>query len=147
MTESNAAAPLLYESHMHTPLCRHSVGEPEGYAEVAAQRGLKGIIVTCHNPLPNGMAPGLAVCTRSSSTSMRWWRGHARLGRTRRCTAGLEADYLPGWRSFWCGSWIRPSSTMCWVRSIRNSRSTTRAIHRRILAFQRTYFDLAAPGR
>ena len=24
--------PLLYESHMHTPLCKHAVGEPEEYA-------------------------------------------------------------------------------------------------------------------
>lgn len=42
--------PILYEQHMHTPLCRHSEGEVEEYAARAAQRGLRGIVVTCHNP-------------------------------------------------------------------------------------------------
>ena len=49
--------PILYETHMHTPLCKHARGEPEAYAAVAEQRGLKGIIVTCHNPTDNGWAP------------------------------------------------------------------------------------------
>lgn len=47
--------PLLYESHCHTPLCKHASGSPSEYALVAEQRGLKGIIVTCHGPLPDGM--------------------------------------------------------------------------------------------
>ncbi len=40
--------PVLYETHMHTPLCRHAKGEPEEYALMAEQRGLRGIVVTCH---------------------------------------------------------------------------------------------------
>ena len=47
--------PLLYESHSHTPLCKHAVGTPSEYAAMAEQRGLKGIIFTCHGPLPNRM--------------------------------------------------------------------------------------------
>lgn len=39
---------------MHTPLCKHAIGEPEEYAETAIQRGLKGIIFTCHSPMPDG---------------------------------------------------------------------------------------------
>ena len=46
--------PILYETHMHTPLCRHAVGLPMEYAEVAARRGLRGITVTCHAPMPDG---------------------------------------------------------------------------------------------
>ena len=46
--------PCLYETHMHTPLCKHARGEPEDYAKVAVDRGLAGIIVTCHNPMPDG---------------------------------------------------------------------------------------------
>ena len=45
--------PLLYESHCHTPLCKHAFGEPEEYAAMALRRGLKGIIFTCHCPLPD----------------------------------------------------------------------------------------------
>ena len=57
-------APLLYESHCHTPLCKHAFGEPDEYAAVALARGFKGITFTCHCPLPDGfsanvrMAPG-----------------------------------------------------------------------------------------
>ncbi len=47
--------PLLYESHCHTPLCKHAYGSPSEYAAMAEQRGLKGIIVTCHGPLPDGL--------------------------------------------------------------------------------------------
>lgn len=57
MTESSTSAPLLYETHMHTPLCKHAIGEPEEYAAVAKLRGLKGIVVTCHNPAPGGWSP------------------------------------------------------------------------------------------
>lgn len=46
--------PVLYDTHMHTPLCKHAAGEPEDYAAVAERRGLKGIVVTCHNPMPDG---------------------------------------------------------------------------------------------
>src|SRR5687767_5104972 len=47
--------PLLYESHCHTPLCKHASGSPAEYAAMAEQRGLKGIVITCHGPLPDGM--------------------------------------------------------------------------------------------
>jgi histidinol-phosphatase (PHP family) len=49
---------LLYDTHMHTPLCRHARGEPEAYAAAAAARNLKGIVFTCHNPLPGGYSQG-----------------------------------------------------------------------------------------
>lgn len=95
------AAPLLYESHMHTPLCRHSVGEPEAYAAVAERRGLKGIIVTCHNPLPDGLAQGSRMYPRD-------WPDYLQIVERARCAwvgrvdvrLGLEADYLPGLEPF-----------------------------------------------
>ena len=48
------SAALLYESHLHTPLCKHAAGLPGDYAAVAQQKNLKGIIVTCHAPMPDG---------------------------------------------------------------------------------------------
>ena len=91
------SSPLLYESHCHTPLCKHAVGSPSEYAAVAEQRGLKGIIVTCHGPLPDGlgldhrMAPEefdryveLVARTREEFAG----RVDVRLG--------LESDYFPG---------------------------------------------------
>jgi len=93
--------PLLYESHMHTPLCRHAVGDPEEYAAVAQQRGLKGIIVTCHNPLPDSLAQGSRMYLEQ------WWDYQVLVNRAREEWAGridvrlgLEADFLPGLEPF-----------------------------------------------
>ncbi len=93
--------PILYESHMHTPLCKHAVGQPEEYAAHAFERGLKGIIVTCHNPLPNGISSGVrmnpeqfpeyvAIVQRARDE----WQGRVDV------RLGLEADYLPGLEDF-----------------------------------------------
>jgi histidinol-phosphatase (PHP family) len=91
-------APLLYESHSHTPLCKHASGSPSDYASVAEQRGLKGIVITCHGPLPDGMgiehrmAPDefeayveLVAAAREEFAG----RVDVRLG--------LESDFLPGY--------------------------------------------------
>jgi histidinol-phosphatase (PHP family) len=91
------SAPVLYESHSHTPLCKHAVGTPAEYAGVAEGRGLKGIIITCHGPLPDGlgidhrMAPEefdryveLVDAAREEFAG----RVDVRLG--------LESDYFPG---------------------------------------------------
>jgi histidinol-phosphatase (PHP family) len=93
--------PLLYESHCHTPLCKHASGSPAEYAAMAEQRGLKGIIITCHGPLPDGMgiehrmAPEeyeqyveLVAAARDQYAG----RVDVRLG--------LESDFLPGLESW-----------------------------------------------
>src|SRR5690606_3728802 len=92
---------LLYESHCHTPLCRHAKGEPEEYAEVALQRGLKGLIVTCHNPLPDGISQGVRMYPEQMGEYVDL------VARARESYAGkvdvrlgLEADYMPGLESF-----------------------------------------------
>ncbi len=87
---------LLYESHMHTPLCKHAVGLPGEYAAVAEKKNLKGIIVTCHAPMPDGfgsghrMAPGQfdaykAMVARATEE----WRGRVDV------RLGLESEYVP----------------------------------------------------
>ena len=53
--------PVLYESHCHTPLCKHAFGEPVEYAAVALARGFKGITFTCHCPLPNGFSASVRM--------------------------------------------------------------------------------------
>ena len=91
------SAPVFYESHSHTPLCKHAVGDPAEYAAVAEQRGLKGIIITCHAPLPDGlgidhrMAPedfGRYVDLVAAARETFAGRVDVRLG--------LESDYFPG---------------------------------------------------
>ena len=88
--------PIFYESHMHTPLCKHATGMPEDYAEVAFRRGLKGIIVTCHNPMKNGWSSNVrmdlsqldeyvAIVDRARRT----WKDKIDV------RLGLESDYVP----------------------------------------------------
>ena len=92
---------LLFETHGHTPLCNHATGEPEEYAEVAWQRGLAGLIVTCHNPMPDGFASRVRMredqfgeyvdmVARARDT----WSGRIDI------RLGMECDYFPGYESW-----------------------------------------------
>lgn len=91
------SAPILYESHSHTPLCKHAIGEPEEYAAMAEARGLKGIIFTCHAPLPGGFASEVRMAPHQFDDYV------AMVARARAAFAGrvdvrlgLESDYYPG---------------------------------------------------
>lgn len=42
---------LQVDSHMHTPLCGHAVGDPIEYARFAADKGINVITFTCHIPM------------------------------------------------------------------------------------------------
>ncbi len=90
-------APLLYESHCHTPLCKHAYGQPDEYAAVALARGFKGITFTCHCPLPDGFSASVRMAPEQFSDYV------ALIGATREAFAGrldvrigLESDYFPG---------------------------------------------------
>lgn len=100
-TEKMSTAPILYESHMHTPLCKHATGEPEDYARVAEKRGLKGIIVTCHNPIPGGYSAGVRMAMEEFDeyVAMVDRARAAWEGRVDVCL-GLESDYAPGMESW-----------------------------------------------
>jgi histidinol-phosphatase (PHP family) len=93
--------PVLYESHSHTPLCKHAIGSPSEYASAAQKRGLKGLIVTCHNPMPNGFSA--AVRMREDQfdeyvglvqSARDQWLGRVDV------RLGLEADYFEGHESY-----------------------------------------------
>ena len=89
--------PILYESHCHTPLCKHAVGAPGEYAAIAEIRGLKGIIVTCHSPLPDRFSAGVRMAPEQYETYVKmvaeareFWQGRVDV------RLGLESDYYPG---------------------------------------------------
>jgi histidinol-phosphatase (PHP family) len=93
--------PLLYESHCHTPLCKHARGEPAEYAAEAIARGLKGIIFTDHCPLPDGFSSGVRMAPGEYDHYV------AMIAQTRADFAGrldvrlgLESDYYPGVESW-----------------------------------------------
>ena len=94
MEQSNA---VLYESHMHTPLCKHAQGEPEAYAAIAEQRGLRGIVVTCHNPPIDDWSPGVRMAdaqfdeyVQLVDRARQAWAGRVDV------RLGLECDFVPG---------------------------------------------------
>lgn len=101
----NTGFPRAYDNHMHTPLCKHAVGDPVEYAEIAYQQGLDGIIVTCHNPLPNGWSKDVRM------TPEEWPRYLETVAQARDIWSdrldvrlGLECDYLPG---FGIDDWLK----------------------------------------
>jgi histidinol-phosphatase (PHP family) len=90
----------LYDTHMHTPLCRHAIGEPTEYAQTAFDRGLAGIIFTCHNPVANwgaGSRMQLEELERYVEIVLAAadeWRGRLDV------CLGLESDFAPGMESY-----------------------------------------------
>jgi histidinol-phosphatase (PHP family) len=90
-------APILYESHCHTPLCRHAVGEPEEYAAAAEQRGLKGIIFTCHCPLPDRISYAVRMTPEEYPRYIEIVaRARAAFAGRMDVRLGLESDFYPG---------------------------------------------------
>ena len=92
---------LLYESHMHTPLCKHATGLPGEYAAVAAEKNLRGIIVTCHAPMPDGYSSPYRMALEEFdryvamvAEATEEWRGRVDV------RLGLESEFVPkylGW--------------------------------------------------
>jgi histidinol-phosphatase (PHP family) len=93
--------PILYETHMHTPLCKHAEGFPAEYAEVAEGRGLAGIVVTDHNPMPDQFSWRVRMYEEEFQTFLdlvqatrEKWAGRVDV------RLGLECDYFPGYEGF-----------------------------------------------
>ncbi|WP_146520339.1 histidinol-phosphatase HisJ family protein [Stieleria varia] len=99
--ESNLIQPCLYETHSHTPLCKHATGMPTEYAAVAFQRGLKGLTITCHNPMPDGFSAHVRMgldefdqYVEIIEAAKQQWAGRVDV------RMGIEADFFPGYESF-----------------------------------------------
>ena len=93
--------PVLYETHSHTPLCKHAKGQPTEYAAVAQQRGLRGLTVTCHNPMPDGFSAAVRMSEEELpeyldlvAQTREAWSGEIDV------LLGLEADYFEGHESY-----------------------------------------------
>ncbi len=86
---------------MHTPLCGHASGEPEEYARQALAAGLKGIIFTCHCPMPDGFWPTVRMEESEFDTyvAMVEHTTHQFKGRLD-VRLGLESEYYPGFEPY-----------------------------------------------
>jgi len=90
---------------MHTPLCRHAVGEPTEYAAHAVKLGLKEIGFSEHSPMPRDDFDDWRMLSGDMDEYV------AKVQKARRDHPGLaiklslEVDYLPGQET-----WIRELS-------------------------------------
>jgi len=89
--------PLLYESHSHTPLCGHAQGDPGEYAAEAVRKGLKGLIITCHCPLPDGNSASSRMKPEQFPLYVEMvQRAREEWSDKVDVRMGLESDYYPG---------------------------------------------------
>ncbi|MCY3864555.1 MAG: histidinol-phosphatase HisJ family protein [Chloroflexi bacterium] len=89
--------PNLYDSHMHSPLCKHARGPLSAYAERAEQKGLRGITFTCHSPMPDGWDAGLRMTLAQLPQYVDMVeRTRAEFAGRVDVRLGLESDYFPG---------------------------------------------------
>ncbi len=100
-TEAITIEPILFESHSHTPLCKHAEGHPSEYAATAYRRGLKGLHVTCHNPMPDGFSSQVRMAESEFAQYVDLvaeardaWSGKVDV------RMGLEADYFAGYEAY-----------------------------------------------
>lgn len=139
---SDSAGSVYYDNHMHTPLCRHAVGEPEEYAEVALRRGLKGIVFTCHSPMPDNWWARVRMRPEELDEYV------AMVGRAREAYAGrldirlgIEADFFPGYEG-----WIEELCGRCEFHHVLGSVHFFSGEYRErywrgdVVEFQRGYF-------
>lgn len=135
--------PILYETHLHTPLCKHAFGQPEEYAAAAEKRGLKGIIVTCHNPANDGWSPHVRMRLDQFEDYV------AMVERARQAWAGridvrlgLESDYAPGMEA-----WLEELHGLAELHHVLGSvhpdlpQYKERYFSGDIVEFQKTYFE------
>lgn len=134
---------LLYESHCHTPLCKHALGVPSEYAAIAEERGLRGIIFTCHCPLPDGISAGVRMSPAEYEDY------HEMIDAVRAEFAGrvdvrvgLESDYYPG-----VESWLEVLHARAPLHHVLGSvhpqvaEYRSRYFHGDWFTYQQTYFD------
>jgi histidinol-phosphatase (PHP family) len=128
---------------MHTPLCRHAAGSPVEYAKAASRTGLKGIIVTCHNPLPHGYAAGSRMYLEQFDEYLELVaRAADEMSGKTDVRLGLEADFVPGMES-----WIERQLTSADFHYVLGSVHPQLEEYRDanwtgdVLAFQMGYFE------
>lgn len=93
--------PLVYETHCHTHLCRHAEGAPLDYAAHAARRGLRGIVVTCHNPMPEDYGhSGRMTAAEVPEYLDLIAAARQKFAGELDVRAGMECDYFPGYEPF-----------------------------------------------
>jgi len=93
---------LPADLHMHTPLCRHAVGEPVDYARHAVALGLQEIGFSDHSPMPRDDFDDWRMFDRQLDEYVAKVRLAQKEFPQLTIRLALEVDYLPGHED-----WIR----------------------------------------
>jgi len=93
---------LPADYHMHTPLCRHAVGEPVDYARHAVEVGLTEIGFSDHSPMPQDDFDNWRMFDRQLDEYVAKVRLAQQTFPQLTIRLALEVDYLPGHEG-----WIR----------------------------------------
>ena len=89
--------PLFFDSHMHTPLCKHAEGHPVEYMEHGVSQGLAGIIMTCHSPMPGGFSSRVRMSPEQFNEYCALVQEAADAAPADfEVRLGLESDFFPG---------------------------------------------------
>jgi histidinol-phosphatase (PHP family) len=91
---------VIVDYHMHTPLCRHAVGEPEAYARRALELGIEEIGFSDHSPMPVSYDPEWRMSSGEYPTYIDMVRRCQKAFPGLSIKLGLEADYHPGTEDF-----------------------------------------------
>lgn len=136
-------APVYFDSHMHTPLCKHAWGEPEEYAARGLEQGLQGIIITCHSPMPDGFWPHVRMSEAEFDTYLHLVeRCRRRMTGQLEVRLGLESDYFPGLEK-WAETLHQRAPFHYILGSVHWQGPEYRAAFEKqgLVAFRRTYFQ------
>ncbi len=134
---------LYYDSHMHTPLCKHAWGEPEEYCGQGVKAGLKGIIFTCHCPMPDGFWPTVRMSEGEFDLylSLVQRAKDAYAGKLDVCL-GIESEFFPGYEKYIEGLHQRADFDYCLGGLHWQAKEYLNKFEQgTIEGFRRTYFD------
>ncbi|MDE2821004.1 MAG: histidinol-phosphatase [Chloroflexota bacterium] len=136
--------PNMYDSHMHTPLCKHARGAPADYAKEAEKKGLRGISFTCHSPMPFGWNPGARMSINQLPQYFEMIeRAREEFAGRVDVRLGLESDYMPGMES-WLEDLHKKADFSYILGSVHPQTQEYQAIYLEgssRLAYERSYFD------
>lgn len=92
-----ASSPIFFDSHMHTPLCKHAEGHPIEYMERGLEQGLAGIIMTCHSPMPNRFSHRVRMAPEQFNEYLSIVQEAADAAPVGfEVRLGMESDFFPG---------------------------------------------------
>lgn len=93
--------PIFFDSHMHTPLCKHAEGHPILYMEQGVAQGFAGIVMTCHSPMPQGFSSRVRMAPEQFQEYLHLVQEAADAAPTGfEVLLGMESDYFPGMESW-----------------------------------------------